>query len=507
MAEVENSAPLLEMRGVEKSFGATRALAGVDLVVRPAEVHALVGENGAGKSTLMKVLSGAIASDRGTMSLLGRDYRPAGPLDARRAGVSMIYQELSLAPHLSVEENINLGLEPSNSGFVKRSEARRRAKDALSRLGHPEIRPEWKTGRLTVAMQQIVEIARALSIGSRVLVLDEPTSSLPQDDVERLFEVVKRLRDEGRAIVYISHFIEEVIAIADRFTVLRDGAVAGGGDISDTDSHRIVSLMVGREVTELYKRSAREAGEVVLEVRGLAGKKKPSSASLSLRRGEVLGIAGLVGAGRTELLRAIFGLDPVKGGEIKVGAYFGPASPGRRWVQGVGMVSEDRKGEGLALSMSLSDNLTMSSLRGLGPSFLLLPGKQDRAAMKWINKLDIRCRGPRQRMQDLSGGNQQKAAIARLLHHDVDVFLLDEPTRGIDVASKAGVYQLIDELVTGDAGGEKRAVLLVSSYLPELLGVCDRVAVMCRGVLGDARACDGLDEKCLMMEATGQEAT
>jgi ribose transport system ATP-binding protein len=482
------------MKDVRKRFGATVALAGVDLEVYGGEVLALVGENGAGKSTLMKVLSGAHPPDEGRMFLEGEPYRPRGPLEARRAGVAMIYQELSLAPHLPVMENILLGMEPAAGPFVRWEEVRRRAVAALAQLGRPDIPPEAVVGRLSVADRQIVEIGRAVAVGCRVLVLDEPTSSLTRRDIALLFDLVRRLRGQGLAIVYISHFLEEVKEISDRFTVLRDGRSVGGGRTAEATPRQIVSMMVGRDVEELYPRSARRAGKTVLEVTDLAGVSKPSSASLELRGGEVLGIAGLVGAGRTELLRAVFGLDKVRRGQVRVGFFTGPASPAGRWAQGVGMVSEDRKAEGLALSMSVADNLTMSRLGAV-----VSPATQQAAARGWIARLGIRCRSPGQPAGDLSGGNQQKLALARLLHHEVDVLLLDEPTRGIDVASKAELYRLIDQLAC--AG---KAVLIVSSYLPELLGVCDRVAVMCRGVLGPARAVGETNEHEIMLEATGR---
>jgi len=497
------AASRLDMRDVHKRFGATVALAGVSLTVESGEVHALVGENGAGKSTLMKVLSGAHPADRGTMRLDGRDYRPRNPLDARQAGVAMIYQELSLAGHLTVEENILLGMEPHTLGLIHRREVRRKALEAIRYFEHPEIRPDVPVGRLTVAAQQLVEVARALAVGCRVLVLDEPTSSLTRQDVERLFALIQRLKDQGHAIVYISHFIEEVKRVADRVTVLRDGKSVGVGEASDLTIEQIVSMMVGRTVQDLYPRSPRTRGEAVLEVQGLAGIDKPVSASFALHRGEVLGIAGLVGAGRTELLRTLFGLMPVRSGTVRIGAYYGPASPTRRWAQGVGILSEDRKEEGLALSMSVADNMTLSKLKGFGPLGLVLPGRQAAAARRWVDRLDIRCRGPRQRLLDLSGGNQQKVAVARMLQHDVDILLLDEPTRGIDVAAKATLYKLIDELTCGADGREPKAVLMVSSYLPELLGVCDRIAVMCRGRLGPARNAADVTEKDLMLEATG----
>jgi len=485
--------PRLRMTDVHKRFGATVALDGVDLEVSSGEVLALVGENGAGKSTLMKVLSGAHAPDRGEMFLDGKPYRPRGPLDARRAGVAMIYQELSLARHLSVMENIVLGMEPTIGPLLDRRRIRRTAAEALATLGRDDIAPETPVARLSVAEQQLVEIGRAVAIGCRVLVLDEPTSSLTRSDIGRLFDLVRRLRSSGHAIVYISHFLEEVKEISDRYTVLRDGRSVGGGPTRGADTGRIISMMVGRQVEDLYPRSARTPGEALLDVSDLAGNPKPGRASLTLRRGEVLGIAGLVGAGRTELLRTIFGLGTVRAGTVRVAAYTGPASPGRRWAQGVGMVSEDRKAEGLALALSIADNLTLSSLPPVAS-----PKAQARASRAWADRLSIRCRSPRQPVGDLSGGNQQKVALARLLHHDVDVLLLDEPTRGIDVGSKAQIYRAIDDLAR-----RGKAVLMVSSYLPELLGVCDRVAVMCRGVLGPARPVAEVTEHQVMLEATG----
>ncbi len=436
-----------EMRGVRKRFGATVALDGVDLAVADGEVHALLGQNGAGKSTLMKVLSGAHAPDEGSMLLDGRPYAPRNPHDARRAGVAMIYQELALAPHLSVEENMVLGLEPP------RREVRTRCLDALRTLGHEDIDPAARVAELPIARRQIVEIGRALAVGCRVVVLDEPTSSIGRKDVEQLFAVIERLRARGLSIVYISHFIEECRRVASRFTVLRDGRSAGGGDMAAAPD--IVRLMVGRAVDDLYPRSPRTPGDVVLP-------------ALDLRRGEVLGIAGLIGAGRTELLKSIFAE--------------------RGWAAGVGFVSEDRKGEGLFLNLSVAENLEMTKLS---------PGREEAVARPWLERLAVKG-APLQRIAELSGGNQQKVAIARLLHHGVDVLLLDEPTRGVDVASKAEIYRLIDGLVAR----EGKSVVLVSSYAPELLGVCDRIAVMNRGTLGPARAAAAWTEEELLREAT-----
>jgi ribose transport system ATP-binding protein len=496
----------LEMSGIHKRFGATLALQDVDFQVNKGEIHALVGENGAGKSTLMKILSGVHRPDGGTLRLDGRVFRPRDPLEARRRGVGMIYQELTLAPHLSVEENILLGQEPSTCGFIHRSRVRHAATEALARLRHSEIPPDRRISDLSISEQQLVEIARSLTAGCRVLVLDEPTSSLNQKDTKRLFEIIRELRNQGLAIVYISHFIEEVKTVSDRVTVLRDGNAVGTSQTAAVTLDEIVQLMVGRNVKDMYPHSTRSRGAPVLEVDKLGGLDKLYRASLTLHRGEVLGIAGLVGAGRTELLRIIFGLDPVKAGKIKVGLVAGPASPLRRWRQGLGYLSENRKEEGLAVSMNLADNLTLTNLNAYGKGWLLSPKKQHRAARKWIERLDIRSTGPEQRVMDISGGNQQKIALARLLEHDVDVLILDEPTRGIDVAAKAKIYQIIDQLAAGGdrQGIPQKAVLMSSSYLPELLGVCDRIAVMSRGRLGPALDTRQWSEERLMQEATGQ---
>ncbi len=530
-----DAAARFTMRAIRKAFGETVAVDGVDFDVSPGQVCALVGENGAGKSTLMAVLAGVLQPDAGEMTLDGAPYRPRNPLDARRAGVTMIYQELSLAPHLSVMENIALGVEPVRFGFVARARMRQRAVEALTELGHGDIDPDAEAGALSVAEQQIVEIARALATGCRVLVLDEPTSSLGRADTERLFSLMARLKQQGHAIVYISHFIEEVKVVADRVVVLRDGRVAGSGQADAMAPDEIVRLMIGRGVADLYPHGTRQLGEPIIEVERL----EPGSASFTLHRGEIFGIAGLVGAGRTRLLRTIFGLEPVRGGRVRVAAYTSARGP--RWDQGAGMLSEDRKDEGLATRLTVADNVTMSRLEDLGPGALVFPARQEKATRRWIDEMAIRASGPSQIVQELSGGNQQKVAFARLLHHDVDVLILDEPTRGIDVGSKAQIYALIDRLVSGAGGAEApplhapassrprgaeapplhapassrsggalappaaapKAVLMVSSYLPELLGLCDRIAVMRRGRLGPARPATEWTEHALMMAATG----
>jgi len=495
--------PRLELDCITKHFGATTALKNVNLKVYPGEVLAVVGENGAGKSTLMKIIAGAYKPDTGSMKLDGEPFQPKNPLDARKKGIAMIYQELSLAPHLTVEENIVLGIEPNKWGWIKNKEARKIAENALQKFSHIQVDPRAKLSELPPAAQQLVEIARSIVASCKLIVFDEPTSCLSSNDVSQLFKLIKQIQKNNIAIIYISHFIEEVKEIADRILVLRDGQVAGEGAASEMDIPKIVSLMIGRQVKDLYSKSQRTPKEVVLELNDLAGIKKPESVSLVLRRGEVLGIAGLVGAGRTELLRCIFGLDPIKRGSIKLGVWSGPFSPSSRWQQGVGFLSEDRKNEGLALGLNIAENITLTNLNNLGPLGLVLPSKQTEISKYWIEKLDIKCTGPNQPVHALSGGNQQKVALARLMYHDADILLLDEPTRGIDVGAKALIYQIIDKLATGELSPDKKpkAFIVVSSYLPELLGICDRIAVMNRGKLSKIYPVNEVNEHQLMLEA------
>ena len=488
----------LQVRALHKRFGPTRALAGVDLQVRPGEVHALVGENGAGKSTLLKVLAGVHAADEGEVLLDGQPFTPGDPAAARAAGLAIIHQELALAPHLSVAENLFLGREPRRGPFVDRRRQRELARLAMAQVGRQDLDPDTPVGALAPADRQLVEIARALSADVRLLILDEPTSSLARADVEPLLQRLRELAARGVAVVYVSHVFEELFAVADRFTVLRDGATVASGAMADIDHDGLVAAMVGRSVTDLYPRSPARPGDVVVEVDAVSGLRLPRAASLQLRRGEVLGLAGLVGAGRTELLRAVFGLDAVACGRVRVAAFAGGGSPTARWAQGVGMLSEDRKGEGLMLARSSAENLWLPVLSKRARRGFVAPRQLEHDAAPWLQRLAVRCAGAQQPVGELSGGNQQKVALARLLAASCEVLLLDEPTRGIDIGAKAEIYAAIDEL----AHGRGVAVLMVSSYLPELLGIADRIAVVCRGEVLPARPAHELGEHDLLAAMT-----
>ena len=493
------TAATLRLTGIKKAFGATQALRGVSLEIAPGEVHALIGENGAGKSTLMKVLSGAHEADAGTMELGGRPYRPDGPHDARLKGVAMIYQELNLALHLPARENILLGAESSALGWIDRAASRARARDALAQLGHENLDLEKPAGAFSIAEQQIIEIARALLTKPQVLIMDEPTSSLTLADTERLFATIQRLRAQGVSIIYISHFLEECRRIADRYTVLKDGETVGTGAMADVTLDHIVTLMTGREVKDLYPRTEHATGDVVLEVKSAASAPRLKQATLQVRAGEIFGLAGLIGAGRTDLLRTVFALDDLDAGEVCiVGAAAGTATPRLRWSQGVGFLSENRKEEGLMLTQSIADNLTLTKHEAFGRFGWISGARQQERARHWIGELRVKCRDGAQPIGQLSGGNQQKVALARLLEHPARIFLLDEPTRGIDVGSKAQIYELIGRLA---AAG--KAVVIVSSYLPELLGLCDTIGVMCRGELTAIRPRAQWNEADIMRVATG----
>jgi len=498
---------MLTLTDISKHFGATRALDGVTLAIRPGRVHALVGENGAGKSTLMHVLAGGLSADAGQMTIGGEPYRPAGPLAAREAGIALIHQELSLCEHLTVAENILLGREPRTGGRYDRAAAHAEAARVLAPFHHPELHPGRVVAGLPIAARQVVEIGRAVSADARVVLMDEPTSSLPREDVERLFGQIRRLRAAGVAVVYISHFLEEVRAIADDLSVLRDGRTVWTGPAEMLTDAQVIGHMVGRDVAELFPtRQSRPTATIRLDAGNISVEGRVRQASLQVRAGEVLGIAGLVGAGRTELLRGLMGLDQrlvqgrlsVDGHDIAVGR----KAPWARLAAGLGYLSEDRKGEGLTLPMSLADNLTCTGYQSVSRRGVIDNGAQRARGQQLLDRLKVRAQTPLQAVRTLSGGNQQKVALGRLLHQEAKVWLLDEPTRGVDVGSKVHLYEAI--AASADAGC---AVVIVSSYLPELFGLCDSLAVMSRGQLTASRPLAEWTPESVMAAAIGSPAS
>ncbi|MBI1324827.1 ATP-binding cassette domain-containing protein [bacterium] len=483
--------PLLVLQEVSKRFGPTQALDGLDLEIRSGECLALVGENGAGKSTLLKILSGQYRPDRGTMRFEGRPFEPRNPRDAIRHGVAIVHQELCLAPHLSVEANILLGREPSRLGFCRARKSKAIVREILARLDHAGLDVDTPVSALTPGLRQIVEIARAIAADAHVVLLDEPTSSLTEVDTRRLFRLIDALKARGMAVVFISHALEEVDRVADRIAVLRDGRLIRVADRADWDRGSIVGTMVGRTIEDLYPARpeapiAVDAAEPppLLDAVELTGEIVPKGVSLRLMRGRILGLAGLIGSGRTELARVMMGLDRTIGGRMTIcGEPIRPIASARSRIRrGLGLLSEDRAGEGLAVNRSIEENMLYSTY-ARDARFGLIRSASSRARVrKWVSSLGIKCVSPGQPIRDLSGGNQQKVALARLFEQEGDVLILDEPTRGVDVGAKAEIYRMIRE--QADHG---RAVLLISSYLPELFGLCDDLAVMRDGRLSPVR--------------------
>ena len=497
---------VLSLSNMGKRFGPTIALDGVDLKLEKGEVHALIGENGAGKSTLLNVLAGLLPPDRGTMEVEGRAYAPAAPLDARLKGIALIHQELSLFPHLSVAENIMMGREPARWGLLDYQSLHNRTLEVLRTFHHPEIRPETRVADLSIAARQIVEICRAIAGRARVILMDEPTSSLQRDDVDHLFGLIRKFKNQDITVVYISHFLEEVREIADNFTVLRDGRSVATGEIASVPDDQLIAHMVGRAMQNLFPpraAPARQSGETILEVRDLTAPPVLRRASFELKRGEILGVAGLMGSGRTQVVRTIFGLEQARGGTMILRGRQASASggtPALRLMQKLGYLSEDRRGEGLAVTLSIADNVTMTRFASCSRWGWLNLLRQRQQAEKLTKTLGVKARDMQRSVSTLSGGNQQKIALARLLHQDADILLLDEPTRGIDIGSKAQVYETVAQCAT-----KGKAVMIVSSYLPELFGMCDRLAVMSRGRLSATRPINEWTPESVMQAAIGGE--
>ncbi|MFD1539199.1 sugar ABC transporter ATP-binding protein [Nonomuraea guangzhouensis] len=491
---------LLRAEGLRKRFPGVLALDGVDLTVRSGEVHVLLGENGAGKSTLIKMLSGAYHPDEGRVLLDGHPVHIRTAGDAQRLGIATIYQEFNLVPELSVAENLSLGRPPRRFGFVDTKLMHEHAVELLARVG-VECDPRIPVGRLGIARRQMVEIAKALALQARVLIMDEPTAVLTTGEVEKLFSIVRRLREEGVAIVFITHHLEEIAAIGDRVTVLRDGRSVAEVP-ADTSQDELVRLMVGRPIDQRFPRERGRAGEPLLKVTKLGRKGVFEDISFEVRAGEVVGLSGLVGAGRTEVARAIFGADRYDTGEVTVrGKRPAPGDVYAAMEAGLGLVPEDRKGQGLVLGADIAENLGLVTLReATRAGFVDRKGRlRDAAAV--AEQLGIRMTGLGQEVRTLSGGNQQKVVIGKWLEADAGVLILDEPTRGIDVGAKVEIYQLINELT---ASG--RAVLMISSDLPEVLGMSDRILVMARGrLVGELPAVEATQDGVMALAVTDVE--
>ena len=501
--------PLLRMAGIAKHFPGVQALDEVTLEVRAGEVHALVGENGAGKSTLLKILAGAQSPDSGTISFAGKSVELVSPLHAQQHGIVTIYQEFNLVPSQSIAENVFIGREPGRANFVNWREMARRTAALTGRLGL-DLDPMALVRDLSVAEQQMVEIARALSMESRLIVMDEPTSALSETEVEKLFRIVRDLRDHGLGVIFVTHRLEEVIALCDRYTVLRDGKLAGSGDVAGTSVDDIIRLMVGRSVDSLFqRRDGEEPGDVALSVAGLNRSRTAQDphatelhdVSLSVRRGEILGLAGLVGAGRTELARAIFGADPIDGGTVAIdGRPVAIRSPRDAIRHGIGLVPEDRKQQALFLALAIRPNISITALDRLRRwREFVDEGAEAALIAEFQRKLNIRMTGPEQPVSNLSGGNQQKVVLARWLALQPQVLIVDEPTRGIDVGAKAEVHQLLYDMARSGI-----AVIAISSELPEVMTISDRIVTMREGrVTGEIARADATEEALMAMMTMG----
>ncbi len=485
---------VLEMRQIRKTFPGVVALDKVDFELRRGEVHILLGENGAGKSTLMKILSGAYQKTEGQIVLYGAEVEIKNPKHAQTLGISTVYQEFNLIPHLSIGENIFLGREPVRfAGLIDQRAIHQEAKSALSGLGLA-LNPRKSVKELRVAEQQMVEVAKALSLDARILIMDEPTAALTEHEITELFATIRRLKDKGVSIVYISHRMEELFEIGDRVTVLRDGRSVGTYAVRDTSKTKLIRLMVNRELTELFPKEHATRGAEVLRVERLSTKSGLKDISFSLHQGEVLGVAGLLGAGRTELARAIFGLDQISSGSIYVnGVVQKMTSPRSAIKSGIGFLTEDRKSQGLVLPLSVERNLCLSSVDKFSRWGIMHTSEERQAATRYVEELRIKTPSLDQKVVFLSGGNQQKVVLSKWLCSQAEVFIFDEPTRGVDVGAKAEIYQLMNRLTASGV-----AIMMISSELLEVLGMSDRVMVMRGGgIAGEFSAGECTQERIL----------
>ncbi|OWY39038.1 D-xylose ABC transporter ATP-binding protein [Xenophilus sp. AP218F] len=489
----------VSMRGINKAFGPVKVLEGVDFTLAGGEIHALMGENGAGKSTLMKILSGVYQADAGEILLDGQPMAMRDTSASEAAGIAIIHQELNLIPQLSVMENLFLGREPSRFGVIDYAAMRRQARALLERVGAGQIDPQAEAGSLSIGQQQMVEIAKALALQARVLIMDEPTAALTEREIDTLFGLMRQLRSEGVAIVYVSHRMEEIFRICDKISVLRDGQFVGERAISATDFDEVVKMMVGREIGDRFPPRKTAPGAVRLKVDNLADEDMISGISFDVRAGEVLGIAGLMGSGRSDILKALFGAKRCAAGAVELdGKPLAVAAPGDAIAAGLAFVPEDRKSKGLILGMSVRENATLVHLNAYARLGVVAAGEEGRAVQGLIEQLRIRTRDAELDVKSLSGGNQQKVVFAKWLAKPPKVLLLDEPTRGVDVGGKAEIYHIINQLA--EAG---TAIVMVSSELPEVLAMSNRILVLREGRQAGVFDAAASTQETLMAAATG----
>ena len=495
--------PLLEVASISKSFPGVQALQDVSLTLRQGEVLALIGENGAGKSTLIKVLSGAHQPDSGSILLEGKEIELSTPSLAQEAGIAVIYQEFNLIPDLGVRENLFLGRDKTGRfGLIKREEEIAHATQIFERIGI-QIPLEAKCKHLTVAQQQLVEIGKALALDARIVVMDEPTAALTHQEVEHLFDIIAELKRQGIGVIYISHRLEEIEQIADRITILRDGQHIETGPASSFDRPRIIERMVGRTLDQEFPKEKAEIGEVRLKASNLSRGDAVRDVSLEVRAGEVLGITGLVGAGRTELARLLFGADPMDSGSIQFdGRPLNLPGPREAIREGICLLTEDRKDQGLVLGHSVRENFALPNLKSFSRRGLIDAARERDAFARWVDRLNIRIPGQEQLARNLSGGNQQKVVLAKWLERNADLIIFDEPIRGIDVGAKYEIYQLINGLAA-----DGKAIVMISSELPEVIGMSDRILVMREGkVAGEVADPGGTTQEQLLKLAMGETA-
>ena len=493
---------LLQMSGVQKRFGGAVALQGTNLSIRAGEIHALLGENGAGKSTMLKILAGVHVNDGGTIKLGGKDFRTGSPQDSIEQGIAVIYQEPSLFLDLTLAENVFIGRQPKKSRIIDWKFAQNEAKRLFKELG-VDLDPKRQARGLSIADQQVVEIAKALSMNANIILMDEPTAALSATEVERLMTVMKSLKAANKAVIFVSHRLDEVFAISDFITVMRDGATVSDNPVEKTDLQKVIKEMVGRELTEMFPKTENKIGSVVLEVNDLTNPAYFRNISFNVKKGEIVALAGLVGAGRSEVARAIFGVDKYETGSVKINGKALPAgSPVAAMKEKIALVPEDRRQQGLFMVAGVNRNISIESFTNLVDRGLINFKRERELTNTWKEKLSIKFSNQNDPVERLSGGNQQKTVLAKWLATDPDLLIVDEPTRGIDVATKAEVHRLINQ-----AASEGKAVLMISSELPEVLGMADRIIVMREGrQVAELSRKEATQEKVISAATTGKKS-